>query len=160
MNDGSLVHAKLHLAGLQFPDALGDVECDRAGLGVGHQAARTEHFAEPPHGFHHVRRGDDRVEIQPAALDSLDQVVSAHFIGAGLAPFAHLVTGSDDDYPLRLAQAVRQHHRATNHLVGVLGIHAQPDGELDRLVEFGERGFFDERHRVGHRVSGLVYEFR
>ena len=157
MNDGGLVHAKFHLAGFEFPDRLGHVERDRARLGIGHQAARPEHLAEPADGLHHVGSGHDRVKLQPAALDALHQVVSAHLIGARLSPLADLVPGRDDDHSLRLAQAVRQHHRAANHLVGVLRIYAQPYRQLDRFVELGKRRLLHERHRIRQRVVGLVH---
>ncbi len=38
---------------------------------------------------------------------------------------------------------VRQNDRAADHLIGVLGIHAQTDREVDRLVELGELGLLD-----------------
>jgi hypothetical protein len=51
---------------------------------------------------------------------------------------------------------VRQHHGAPHHLVGVLGIHAKPQRELDGLVELGEFDFLHERDGVLERVAPVV----
>src|SRR5713101_7857472 len=58
VNDPGFVHAEFHLAGLDLLDGAADFEGDRAGLWIGHQAARAEDLAELPGGLHHVRRGD------------------------------------------------------------------------------------------------------
>ena len=54
--------------------------------------------------------------------------------GVGLADL--LATG-EDEHARGLAETVRQHHRAAHHLVGVLGIDAQAQRDLHRLVELG-----------------------
>ena len=56
---------------------LADVGRHRAGAGRRHQAARAEHFAQRADELHHVRRGDADVEVGPAALDLLGQVLLA-----------------------------------------------------------------------------------
>src|SRR5688572_32119175 len=45
------------------------VESNRAGLRVRHQSARAEHFSKRTDEPHHVGRGDDGIEIRPAALN-------------------------------------------------------------------------------------------
>ena len=83
VDDAGLVDAELHLAGLDFLDRLGDVDGDRAGLRVRHQAARAEHLAELADRAHHVGRRDDGVEVHEAALDLLDHLFAADDVGAG-----------------------------------------------------------------------------
>src|SRR5437016_4615738 len=119
-----LVHPKLDLARLRLAHRASDVEGHGAELRVRHEAARTEHFAEPADLTHEVGRRDGRVELHPTALDALDEVFGAHDVGARLARLALLVTLREDRDTHRLANAVRQHHRTPHHLVGMLAIDA------------------------------------
>src|SRR5690348_3640638 len=50
-----------------------------------------------------------------------------------------------------------QNDCAADHLVGMLGIDAQPQRDLDRLVELGELDFLQKRHRLLQRVRTLFY---
>ena len=57
-------------------------------------------------------------------------------------------TGAGDDHDaLGLAQPVWQHHRAADHLVGVLRVDAQTDRQADRLVELRELELLNQRER-------------
>ena len=103
-----LVDAELHLAGLDLLDRLGDVERDGAGLRVRHQAAGAEDLSELTDRAHHVRRGDDGVEVGPATLDLLDHLVAADEVGAGFLRFLLLVALGDHEHTLGLAGAVRE----------------------------------------------------
>ena len=134
---GLLVDPETDLAALDVGYRLGDVGGHRAGLRVGHQAARAEHSGDPADLGHLVRRGDRGVEIQEAPLDLCDQVVAADPVGAGRFRLGGLVAGSEDDDAGGLAGAVRQVDGATHHLVGLAGVNAQPERDLDRAVELG-----------------------
>src|SRR5207247_1542104 len=85
--------------------------------------------------FRRVGRGDGGVELHPAALYPLDEVLCPHDVGPPLARLALLVALREDRDAYRLADAVRQHHRAAHHLVGVLGIDTEPERQVDGLVE-------------------------
>ena len=124
------------------------VERDRADLGVRHQAARTEDAAELAHGAHHVGRRDHAVEVEEAFVDLGDQVVAAGEVGAGLAASLSFSPLAKTRTRTVLPGAVRQHDRAAHHLIGVLGIHAQADREVDRLVELGELGLLHQGARL------------
>src|SRR5450759_1429845 len=146
MDDPGLVDAELHLAGFYLADGLADVEGHGAGLRVGHQAARAEHLPEATDRLHHVGGGDDGFEVHETALDPLDDFLAGHDIGAGLQGFLLLLAARDGQHLLVLAKAVRQHDGAAYHLVGMLGIDAEPECEFDRLVELGKLYFLGERH--------------
>ena len=47
---------------------------------------------------------------------------------------------------------MRQNHRAAHHLVGVFGIHAQTQRDLDRFIELGEFNLLQEGNRVLENV--------
>ena len=128
---------------------------DRAGLRVGHQAARAEHLAELADRAHHVGRRDDGVEVHPAALDLVDQLLAADEVGAGLLRFLLLVGAGNRQHPLALAEPVRQDDRAADHLVGVLGIDAEAKRELDGLVELRELHLLHEGNGLLDRVRTL-----
>ena len=146
------------LPALASADGLADVEGDRAGLGVRHQAAGTERPAQLADYLHHVRSGDADIEIEPAALDLLGQILAADHIGAGVAGFLVLVALGEDTDAHLLAGAVRQHGRAADHLVGLARIDAQTEMHLDGLVELGRRQTLEQLHRFQRRIKFLALD--
>ena len=109
------------LPALYSPTVLADVGRHRAGTGRRHQAARTEHLTQRADELHHVGRGDAGVELGPAVFDLLGQVLLADFIGAGRLGLFGLVALGEHHDALLLADAVRQHDRAADDLVGLRG---------------------------------------
>ena len=104
VDDARLVDPELDLAGLGLLDGLADVEGDRARLGVGHEALGAQDPAELADAAHDVGRGDDDVEVDPAAGDLLDDVVAAEVVGPGLLGLLDLLAGGDDADLLGLAR--------------------------------------------------------
>ena len=131
------VGAVLDLAALELADGLGDVGGHRAGLGVGHEAAGTEHPAELPTMGIMVGGGDGHVEVEHAALDLGGEVVGADEVGAGLTGGSGGLAGGEHGDADVLAGAGGQGDGAAHHLVGLAGIDAEPDDQLDGLVELG-----------------------
>ena len=74
--------------------------------------------------------------------------------------FLLLLAAGDGEHALGLAQAVRQHDGAAHHLVGVLGIDAEPQRQLDGLVELRELDFLHERDRLFDRVGPIGGDLR
>ena len=154
LDDARLLDAELDAAGLELAHRLGDVVGHGADLRVRHQALGAEHAAEPADQTHHVGRRDHRVEVGPVLLlDLLDQVLGADGVRAGGPGLVRLVALGDDDDALALAGAVRQHDRAAHHLVGVLGVDAQADGDVDALVELRHLRLGDELARLVDRIA-------
>ena len=112
-----------------------EVERDRAGLGVRHQPPAAEDLAEPADHAHRVGRREGDVELEPAGLDLLDEVLGADLVGAGAERLLGLVALGEDRDPDDLARAVREDDRAADHLVGVAGIDAEAEVGLDGRVE-------------------------
>jgi hypothetical protein len=128
-------------------------------FGLGIRPLGAEHLAQAADGLHHVGCGDQGVEGGPAFfLNLLDELVAAGELGAGGFGFGDLVAGGDDGDDLGLAEAVGQDDRAANHLVGVLGVDAQTEGQVDGLVELGELGFLQEGDCVGQGVRAVLHE--
>ncbi len=79
-----------------------------------------------------VGRRERDVELEPAGLDLLDEVLGADLVGAGAQRLLGLLAlgehGDADD----LAGAVRQDDGAADHLVGVAGVDAEAEVGLDR----------------------------
>ena len=90
------VGAVLDLAALELGDGLADVGGDGAGLGVRHQAPRTENPAEATDLTHEVGRGDRDVEVEEAVLDLGDEIVGTDHVGPGGFGVASRVTGGED----------------------------------------------------------------
>ena len=148
----ALVDAELDLAGLRLLHRLGHVERDRAGLRIRHQAARTEHATELTDLPHLVRRGDHDVEVEPAVLDLRRGTPCRRSRRRPPRPPAIFAPDGDHEHAHGLAGAGREDDRAAHDLVGVPRIDAEADGDLDRLVELGERHVLDELDAPARRV--------
>src|SRR5687768_7988126 len=107
MQIARLVYAEFDLTSFDLADGLGHIHGDRARLGRGHEAARTEYTAQLAELAHHVRSGHRHVEVEPAILDLLHEL-GADEIGARILRFLDLITLSDHQNADRLAGAVRQ----------------------------------------------------
>ena len=140
MHIARLVDLVFDAAGLDFLDRFAGILGDGAGFWIGHQPARAEHFAELAHFGHGFRRGDRNIEIRPSFLAFLDHVLEADVFGAG--GFGGVgggaAFGKDEDAD-DLAAAVRERDGPANHLVRLLGIHPEPEGEINGFVELGFR---------------------
>ena len=157
MNQRGLVGAELDLTGLHFLHCLAYVEGHRAGLRVRHESLWAEDFTQASDRLHHVGSGDQRVEVGPVFLGNLlHHLFAAGEVGASRFGFLDLVASCDDQNFLRLAQSVRQNHRAAHHLVGMLGIDSQPHGDFDGLVEFGVLHFLQKWNCVLQNIGALL----
>src|SRR4029453_3032141 len=141
-----LVHAELDLARLRLAHRAPDVEGHGAELRVRHEPARAQHLAESAHLAHEIGGGDGGVELEPAALHPLHEILGTDHVRARLARLALLLALGEHRHPHRLADAVRQHHRTAHHLVGMLGIDAQAQRQVHRLVELGARELAEDVH--------------
>src|SRR5215472_1483047 len=171
MDNARFIHAEFHFTGFHFLDGLGHFKSDRAGLRIGHQAARDKHFAELTGGAHHVRGGDYGVVIGPAFHDFLHDVIAADEVRARFLRLTDFFATRDDKHAHSFAKTVRQAYRATHDLVGVFRIHAAVDGQFDGFVElrvmhflqklgrFAElvRTRFDFLARILHVLTGLLH---
>src|SRR5258707_1318107 len=107
-------------------------------LGIGHQTARAENFSQLSHFAHRFWSRNGDIKIRPAILAFLDHVLEAdelrasRFCGFG----GGTASGKNEDAD-GLAAAVGERNRATDHLIRLLGIHAQAKGEVNGFVELG-----------------------
>ena len=148
------------LPALYSRTVLADFGRDGAGTRRRHQPARTEHAPQRTDHAHHVGSGDAGVELGPAVLDLLGQLVAADFIGPGGLGLLGQVSLGEHDHPQRLADAVRQHDRAADQLIGLLGIDAQPHRDVDRLIELRVVELLEQGHGLvdrQRRVAGRLF---
>ena len=109
---------------------------------------------------HHIRGSDHRIEIRPALrLDLVHHVLAAHEIRPGFGRLALFIAAGDHQHLLRFAEPVGHDHGAAHHLVGVLGVDAQPHVDLDRLVELGELDFLDQRNGLFELILAGLHLF-
>ncbi len=136
MNHSGLIDAKFDLAGFGFADGGRDIQRHSSGLWVGHQASRAQNLSERADRAHHIRRRDQRVEFEVAALDLVDQIFSPDLVSAGLLGLALFFgLAGDDDHAFRFAQTVRKNDRSAHQLIGFARIDAEHHRDLDRLIE-------------------------
>ena len=98
------------------------------------------------------------VELEPAGLDLLDQVLGADLVGAGAERLLGLLALGEHGDPDDLARAVRQDDRAADHLVGVARVDAEPEVGLDRRVEVDGARLLGERRRLVRRVDRVAVD--
>ena len=132
---------------------------DGAGLRVRHQAAAAEDPAEATDLAHLVGHRDCGVELEPAAVDLLDEVVAAGVVGAGLERDPLAFAGGEDENADALAGAVRQNDGRADGLVGLARIDAEPRVDLDGLVEVGVGDLLDQRDRFSALYSAVSSTF-
>ena len=72
-------------------------------------------------------------------------------VGAGVLRFFLLVARGDGEHFLALAQSVRQHDRAADHLIGVLRIDAETGRQLHGLIELRVFDLLEQGNRVLNR---------
>ena len=126
------------------------------GLGVGHQATTAEDLAQAADHAHHVRRREGDVEVDPAGLDALDEILAADLVGAAAQRFLGLLALGEDDHAHDLAGAVRQDDRAAHHLVGMARVDAQADVGLERCVEADLAGVLQQLARPRRARRGAL----
>ena len=152
MDDARLLDAVLDLAALASRTALpmSKVTVPTLGFGMRPRGPRTR----PSLPTAPIMSGVaiDAIEVHEAFGHLRHHVVAAGEVGAGLLGLALLVALGEHEHAHRLTGAVREDERAADHLVGVLGIDSQANGEVDRLVELGELRLLDERARLFDRV--------
>ena len=121
-----LVGLELDAPGFDFLDGARRIVGDRAGFGIGHEPSRPQHLAELAHFAHGLRRSDGDVEIGPAFLAFLDQIVETDVFGpGGLGGVGGRPALGKDEHAHDLAAPMRQRDGAADHLVGLFRVHAQ-----------------------------------
>src|SRR5256885_4325934 len=115
MDDPELVRAELDLAALGVAHGPRNVIRDGARLRVRHQSSGTEDLAERSDLGHHVRRRDRGVEVRPALLHALHQVVAADHVRARLLRLTRPVAHGEDGNAHLFACAVGQDYRSADH---------------------------------------------
>ena len=158
MHVGETVGAVLDHAALELIDRLDDVRGDRAGLGVRHEAAGTEHAAELADGGHHVRRRDRHVEVGHAALDLGGEIVGADELRTGLTSGrGGLALGEHRNADV-LAGTGREGHGAADHLIGLARIDPETDHDVDGLVELLRTKRLDDADGLFVAVQTITIE--
>src|SRR5207244_26890 len=110
MYDTGLLNAILNFSGLQFRDGLAHIKGNRADLGVGHESARAEDFADTADQAHHVGGRHGTIKLQPALADLLHELVITDEIGARIARFAFFFALGEHQDTHRFPGAVRKNH--------------------------------------------------
>ena len=153
MDVARLVRAVLHLTCLDFADGFLQIHRDRAELRVRHESARTENLTEAADRAHHVGRSDSDIEVEPAALDLLHDLIRADEVSSCCLSLSDLLALCKDEHALGLARAMRQDKDAAHLLIRILRIDAKAHMQLDGLVEFGRCRLLDEFHRFLRSVE-------
>ena len=83
MDVPSFINFEFHATRFDFFDSLGGIVGDCSGLGIGHEPARAEDFAELADFAHGFGGGDGHIEISPAILALFDHVFETDKLCAG-----------------------------------------------------------------------------
>src|SRR5215510_4694584 len=159
MDDSRLLHPEFDFSAFGILDCPGYVHRHGADLRVGHQASWAQDLTQSPDDAHHVGRGDHRIEFHPPLLNALGQVCLADYIRTGVLCLLLLFALGEDGNPLALTGAMGKHHRATDHLVGVLRINSEVESNVHRLIELGAppgHRLLENSKTLVHRVAFLT----
>jgi len=159
------MHASASIGSVFRPPCLGASDRfprgvrDRSGLGVRHEPPWPQYASEWTNTSHRGGRGDHQIEIQPSALDALDQFVSAHVVGPGLTRFLsglafrdhfHSSQDADPDWPKTypvFANTYRDTGELKQHLdEHLMGVAKQAGRNIDFLQEVVEINHGNRAH--------------
>src|SRR5262249_19938312 len=153
LHDTRLLDAKLNRPAFGTLHSVGDVHRHRANLGIGHDAARAEYFAETANQRHQVGSGNAAIEVNLALADLVNQVLRANDVGAGGLCLIGLCASCEHADAQCAAGAVRQHYNSAHHLIRVRWIDAEIHRDLDGLVELRFGSLLNEPDRFGDRIG-------
>ena len=161
MDHTGFLNPEVDLAALQLCDSLRNlVGCNhRTHFRVRHQTARAENPTNTTNLAHHVACRDGLIELQPVfRLNLGHEIVGTNDIRTcGFSCLGSLTLCEHGDTN-RLTGSVRQADRATDHLIRVLGINAEPDCDVHALVEFCSRAGLDQFDSLPHSHTILDVE--
>ena len=150
MDDVGLVKTVFDLTCLGFLDRTGNVGGNGACLGRRHKSLGAEHLTETADHTHHIGAGDNDVEVEPVFFcDLVDVLLIADVIGTGVESSLDLVALCENKGADGLTGTVGKYHGAADLLVGMTGVNAQTDVDLDGLIEFCLGGLAEYAHRLG-----------
>src|SRR5699024_9231062 len=107
-------------------------------------AARAEDPSYSSHLRHLVRGCDCGIELEPATLNTLDQIIGTHRIGTSSLRFGNLVTAPENNDTDGFPRPMRKTHSAANHLVGLTRIHTQSKNNFNGCIHLGRTRLLGE----------------
>ena len=153
MYDTGLVDLEVDLTRLHFANSLGNVHRYRTALGVRHETTGTQHTAESTDLTHDSGHRDDHVDVGPAALNFVDIFVETYIVCAGFLSSCLLIGSAEAKHAYRLTGTVRKGNDAAYHLVGLTGVNAETNVDIQRSVELGRGDFFHQSASFCKRIS-------
>ena len=159
MDDVGLVQSVLDLTCFDIVDCLGNIHRDGTGLGVRHKAFRSEDTAETTDNAHHIRCGNDYVEIKPAVvLDTGKELLAADVISACCLCLIQLRTLCEYEHANLLAGAGGKDYCATDLLICMTSVAACTDVDLNSLIKFCSCGLLDKRNGFFRFINGCAVD--
>ena len=153
MHNARLVNPELHLASLGVLHGRGHIGRYRANLRVGHQTARTQDLTQSTHHAHGIGSRDHHIKRHIASLDLGSQIIHTDHVSSGGLGFIGLGSLGEYGHSLGFSGSIGQHHGATHHLIGFLGIHPQLHRHVDGLIEFDGRTILHQRQGFSDRIQ-------
>src|SRR5262245_54168614 len=159
MDNTRLVHSKFKFSRFEFLNRFTDLERNRAYFGIRHQTPWPKNFADLADGAHHVGSGNRFVEIEPSAANFFNQVIPADEVGSCFLGLLFLLALRENQDPYLLAHTMRKNYGATDILVGLPRVHAQPHRELNGLIELRTSALLRQNDPFFERVALLTIYF-
>ena len=134
-----LVQAELNPPEAQLLDQPSQVlrGADRAGFRAGHQAAGTQYLAQATHLAHDLGRRDSDIEIQPAALNLLNEFVTPDVVGACVLGQSGRLASAKTRIRTFLPVPLGRRTTLADLLISVPWVHTHLHVNFDRAVKLG-----------------------
>ena len=132
---------------------LREVHGNRTQFRVRHEAAGAENLTKTTDSAHHVRSSYCDIEVEPAALDLLDDFIGTNEVCTCSFCFLNLFALSENEYALGFTSAVRQYHSATYLLISIFRIYAETYVQFDGFIKLLRSRLLNEFHSFSSRVE-------
>ena len=152
-----LVNAEVDLTALDVANSLRNVHGHGAGLRVRHEVTWAEDLTEAANLTHHVWGSYGCVEVGPAALDLLHEVVRADEVCASFTSCVSVRASCEDHNASGLTGAVWEVHGTANHLVCLTWVNREAENSLDSCAALrSARGLLDQSQSLVRLVQLAV----
>ena len=141
MDNISLIKSVLDLTSFDILNRLSNIHRYSSRLRVWHKSFWTKNTSETSYNAHHIRCGNNYIELEPVLiLDLRDQFFAANVVRSSSLCLICLCVFREYQDTYLFTSSVGKNNRSSDLLVRVTSVTSGSDMRLDSLVKFCYRG--------------------